>query len=202
MPGKKKEEKDNVSQTPIILNGEWLEKLFVVHPERQTLESLFNHNGWPPKIGWRLGRIWEKLEREGKIYSEQRQKIIDKYSQKHESDGSSKIAGQEVSHKQGDVKVAPSGQIMWLNKDAEQKAEQEMQALREDEIILPFWVINIGEDDINDEISPAEVKLLSPFVTSPELDKEFMVSDEEMERFKKEREKEKSDNEREKDKGA
>ena len=70
---KKKKEKPKTTQTPIVLTGDWLDKLNDAHPDSKVLTALFKRSDWPPKVRWWLGRIMVKIESEAKTYFQSRQ---------------------------------------------------------------------------------------------------------------------------------
>lgn len=178
-------------KTPIIITGEYLERLNPTHPDSERFSSLFMKSGWPQKIKWWLGRILERLERENKIYSQQKQDIINDNAKKWSSDGSFKStafgsSGQEITYRKGDVKIFDNGTIDWGNKTTEEKVDKKFRELREAEITLPFWRITIiEEDDIPEDISPGEIKLLTPIMEFPSFDKEGMIDEKEFEKLTK-----------------
>lgn len=189
---KKKKEKPKTTQTPIVLTGDWLDKLNDVHPDSKVLTALFKRFDWPPKVRWWLGRIMVKIEQEAKIYFQSRQEIVDENSEKWDHDGSyeSEVLvnkGQVVEYKDGDVKSSPGGQIDWG--ENEKKVNEEFRVLRDGEIMLSLWMITLDVNDIPKEIPPEEIKLLAPIMEIPDVDKELVMSEDDIKKWEKENQK-------------
>lgn len=199
---KEKKKKPEPTETPIRLAGGWFEKLRENHPDFAVLTALFKRLDWPPFVRWWLGRVMDLIEREAKIYFEQRQDYMDEYSEKWEEDGSFesavptrvpytnddgkeafKIEYQTVDYKEGDIKVKPNGQIDWGDKERETAFNEKIKELTEREVTLKLWKIAMDVSDLPKEIPPEELKLLVDIIEIPDVDTQIEIPDDEFEKL-------------------
>jgi len=116
------------------------------------------------KTSYWLAKVFDKLQREARIYLAEKQKIIEKYAKRHDEDGAEKKDGKVIkSWKKGDM--VSDGQSVTLDNVVE--FQKEITELTEIEIELG---INKIEFDLDKEpvCTVEEMGLLMPLVSVKE----------------------------------
>jgi hypothetical protein len=149
----------------IKLRHSFFEQVLVSRPDgtqamSRNAQSLMDKKVFPSeyKPNYWLGRAFEKIMREAKIYSKARQDLILEHTKKHAEDGKDSKTGREW--KKGDPIVLPNNNPDWIDVEAFNREFQEFQDI---EIDLGMRRIEFDPEK-GPDATTGEMLLLSPLL--------------------------------------